>query len=207
MDSYRVPWQQALSEYEEKKSRFIGQIFPVSEAEDASHLIKETQKKYWDATHNVYAYNLRNGVMRYSDDGEPQGTAGMPTLDILRKEQVYDVLCIVTRYFGGTLLGAGGLVRAYSKAAKLALETAGIAVMRSFASARIECPYSWLDAMRRQYNDFGARETGAEYGEDVRLKVIVPSGQYEGFSQRVSDISKGKVKPTWEKEDYLPQKE
>ena len=85
MDSYRVPWQRAQAEYEEKKSRFIGQIFPVSEAEDVIRLIKETQKKYWDASHNVYAYILRNGILRYSDDGEPQGTAGMPTLDILRK--------------------------------------------------------------------------------------------------------------------------
>jgi len=207
MDGYRVPWQKAQAEYTEKKSRFIGQIFPVSQADEAVRLIRETQKKYWDASHNVYAYILKNGVVRYSDDGEPQGTAGMPALDIFQKERVFDVLCIVTRYFGGTLLGAGGLSRAYAKTARLALDASGTAVMRPFASLRIDCPYPWLDAVRRQYAGFGASETGAEFGADVGLQVTVPAEKHEAFSLRIFDITNGSVKTKWEKEDFLPQKE
>ena len=109
---FRVPCREAEIEYIEKKSRFIGHIYKIQTAEQAQEILTAVRKQYWDATHNVYAYILQNGVMRFSDDGEPQGTSGMPTLEVLKKEAVFDVMCVTTRYFGGILLGAGGLVRA-----------------------------------------------------------------------------------------------
>ena len=108
MTNFKVPCQEAEAEYIEKKSRFIGHIYKVETPEQAQEYLRAAQKQYWDARHNVYAYILRNGVMRFSDAGEPQGTAGMPTLEVLKKEEVYDVLCVTTRYFGGCSWGPEG---------------------------------------------------------------------------------------------------
>lgn len=175
MKSFRVPAANASAEFVEKKSRFIGNIFKVETAEEATEIIKRMQKQFWDATHNVYAYVLENGVMRFSDDGEPGGTAGMPTLDVLKKEEVYNVLCVTTRYFGGTLLGAGGLVRAYSHAAKIALDAAGIAVMQPFTELSVVCPYGLLNVIRKQYEQFEAQEISAEFAADVALRIVLPT--------------------------------
>ena len=121
MDGYRTIRTAASAEFVEKKSRFIGHICPVTTQEEANEFIRQKKSEYWDATHNVYAYVLREGqTRRYSDDGEPQGTAGIPTLDVLLKEDLTDCVVVVTRYFGGTLLGTGGLVRAYSHGSKIA---------------------------------------------------------------------------------------
>ena len=126
MNEYFVPASDASAEFIERKSRFIGTIWKVETEEEALAHIKEMNEKHRDATHNVYAYIIKeNNIMRYSDNGEPQGTAGMPTLEVLRREGITNVLCVVTRYFGGILLGAGGLVRAYAHSAKIAL-TAGL---------------------------------------------------------------------------------
>lgn len=119
------PHRPAAETMIEKKSRFTGRIWPVETEEEALAHIKKTRDEFWDATHNVYAYIIKGGATRYSDDGEPGGTAGMPVLNVLRQAEISNVCCVVTRYFGGTLLGAGGLVRAYGRAAKLALDAAG----------------------------------------------------------------------------------
>ena len=143
LDSYRTLAKRAEAELIEKRSRFLAMASPVPHEEEALSLLQDARSKYWDASHNVYAYALREGQLRrFSDDGEPQGTAGMPVLDVLQKERVTDCIVIVTRYFGGVLLGVGGLVRAYTKAAKLALDAAGVVTMRRAAQCALVCDYA-----------------------------------------------------------------
>ena len=130
MKEYYVPTGESETEFTEKRSRFIGHVFPVETEEQARARIEQVKKRCHDARHNCWCYRLRSGVERYSDDGEPQGTAGQPMLNVFQREAVVDVCCVVTRYFGGVLLGAGGLVRAYTQSAKEALDAAGISVVR-----------------------------------------------------------------------------
>ena len=141
---YFVPFADyGEDKFEEKRSKFTGRLWHVETAEEAVAKIKEMRETYWDATHNCYAYILREGnVMRYSDDGEPQGTAGMPILEVLRHENLTDCVCVVTRYFGGILLGTGGLVRAYTQGAQVAVAAAGVQRMSLYTVALIACPYN-----------------------------------------------------------------
>ena len=125
MSEFRVPFAPAESEFVEKRSRFISHIWPVESEEQAQQYIKEMKTRYYDARHNCWCYRIGPAIARYSDDGEPQGTAGQPMLKVLEREEVTNVCCVVTRYFGGILLGAGGLTRAYSKSARDALAAAG----------------------------------------------------------------------------------
>lgn len=148
MEEYLIPTAFGQAEFVEKKSRFIGHIWPTeTEAEAISH-IEQMRKLHFDATHNVWAYVIQNGPVRFSDDGEPGGTAGMPTLQVLQKEGLFNVTCVVTRYFGGILLGAGGLVRAYTKGAKLAVDAAGKSIKRVWTCLYLPVPYSWYDRMK-----------------------------------------------------------
>ena len=130
MTEYYVPTGAGESEYVEKRSRFLGHVRLVENEEEARAFIAEMKKKYYDARHNCWCYLLKDGPERYSDDGEPQGTAGIPMLEVFRREGVTNLVCVVTRYFGGVLLGAGGLFRAYTKSAKDALDAAGRSVVR-----------------------------------------------------------------------------
>ena len=125
MDEYLVPTDFGQDEFVEKKSRFIGRVWPVETEAEALEKIQEMKKQHYDATHNCWAYVIKDGPMRFSDDGEPGGTAGNPMMQVLQRENLYNVVCVVTRYFGGILLGAGGLVRAYTKGAKIAIDAAG----------------------------------------------------------------------------------
>ena len=156
MKEYRTVSQEAKEEFTEKRSRFIGWIKPVKTEEEAIEYINAIKSQHWDAKHNVYAYSLREGqISRYSDDGEPQGTAGVPVLEVLTHSGVTDAVIVVTRYFGGILLGTGGLVRAYSHAASIALKSAGVVIMRPCHQALlhkfcIECFQSHL--LHLQYN-------------------------------------------------------
>ena len=148
-ESYLVPAGYGEGRYEDRKSKFIGDLYFVESQEQAIELLNEVKAKYRDARHHCYAYIIREGnYMRYSDDGEPQGTAGMPMLDVLRRENLTNVLCVVTRYFGGVLLGTGGLVRAYTKSTQLALENAGINEVNRYAVVLITCPYSLLGTVQ-----------------------------------------------------------
>lgn len=193
--NYRVPYSEASDEFIEKKSRFIGHIFKVTEAGQAIEIIKQLQKKYWDASCNAYGYIVEEGrVKRYSDDGEPNGTAGRPILEVLEKEGLYDVLCIATRYFGGVKLGAGGLTRAYGHAAKIAVDAAGVAVMQPFRRALIPCPYNLLDLVRSLLPEFEAEETGVEYAAGVELAVCMPEERYGAFCARLIDATSGGVR-------------
>ncbi len=194
MSGYLVPTKFGEAEFIEKRSRFIGRVWPVENEEEAVARIKEMREKHWDATHNVYAYIIREGgAMRYSDDGEPGGTSGMPTLNVFRAGEIYNVCCVVTRYFGGILLGTGGLVRAYSQAAKLALEAAGISRMDLWESTAAACPYSLYERVRRELEAAGAVIENIDYGADVTIEAFLTSGTSEKLNLRLADISAGNV--------------
>lgn len=193
MEEYLIPSQEAHAEFVERKSRFIGHIFPVETEEEALAALKSMREKYWNATHNVYAYIIKDGAMRYSDDSEPQGTAGMPVLEVLRREGLYNVLCVVTRYFGGILLGAGGLVRAYTKSAKIAVDAAGISQKRVWQTVLVPCSYNLFERLRTEVTDCGGMVQDVEYGADVTIHAILPQTATEHFLARVVDVSNGRA--------------
>ncbi|MBQ2328740.1 MAG: YigZ family protein [Oscillospiraceae bacterium] len=193
MESYRVPTRDSETEFIEKKSRFIGRIWVVETEEEALARLKEMRARHWDATHNVFAYIIHGGPMRYSDDGEPQGTAGMPVLDVLRGQNLENVCCIVTRYFGGTLLGTGGLVRAYGKAARDAVTEAGISVKRLWQKLDLILPYTYYERLRQQTERSGGQILDTEYGADICLHVILPADAAEDYLARVTDLTAGTV--------------
>ena len=194
---YFVPFADfGEDKFEEKRSKFTGQLWHVETAEQAVAKIKEMRETFWDATHNCYAYILREGnVMRYSDDGEPQGTAGMPILEVLRHENLTDCVCVVTRYFGGILLGTGGLVRAYTAAAKDALLDAGVNEMRQWASLRVTCPYNLYDRVRLEAEKRGAVFESTDYGADITLSLLLPEEAAEPFAQTLRELSAGRLVP------------
>lgn len=194
MTEYLIPSGYGEAEFVEKRSRFIGRVWVTEAEEEAVARIKEMRDKHWDATHNVYAYIIRDGgIMRYSDDGEPQGTSGMPTLNVFRGEGIQNVCCVVTRYFGGILLGTGGLVRAYSAAAKLALEAAGISVVRLWKEIVLACKYSQYEPVMKEIAAFDGLSTDVDYGVDVMITALLPEDKAEQFAARVFDITAGTV--------------
>ncbi len=196
MDSYIVPFQAAEAEMVEKRSRFIGQIWRVESEEEARAHIEAAKKKYHDARHNCWCYSIREGnILRYSDDGEPQGTAGQPMLNVFQREEVTNVCCVVTRYFGGILLGAGGLTRAYGGTAKLALNEAGISRMRLWAALAVPCAYSMYERMRLTVEQSGGIVTDTDFGTDVVLTVTLPAEDVEDFCAKVTELTAGTVEP------------
>ena len=192
---YLVPFAEyGEDKFEEKRSKFTGRLWRVETADEAVARIKEMRETYWDATHNCYAYILREGnVMRYSDDGEPQGTAGMPMLDVLRHEGLVNVCCVVTRYFGGILLGTGGLVRAYTKGAQIAVAAAGIQQMSRFSTLLIACPYNLLGVVQQVLPAHDCTVEDIDYGADVTLTVIQPVGGLDALNAALADATAGTV--------------
>ena len=173
MSDYLTLEKEAFDEFTEKRSRFIGYAKPVSTQQEAADFINKIKSKHWDATHNVYAYVLRNGQQkRYSDDGEPSGTAGVPVLDVLLKENLTDCAVVATRYFGGVLLGAGGLVRAYSHTSKIAVTAARIIKMSLCSVLLVECDYNFYGRLTTLIPSFGGITENADFGQphedDVR---------------------------------------
>ena len=194
MTEYIIPYQDAESEFTEKRSRFITHLYQVKTEAEARTRIEEMKKKYYDARHNCWCYLLREGgVVRYSDDGEPQGTAGQPMLNVFQREGVENVCCVVTRYFGGILLGAGGLVRAYTQSAKDALDAAGISVVRRWVAMEVPCSYAQFESMRREVLAFGGVVENVDYGADVVLSCLLPEERAEDFSARILDVSAGTI--------------
>ena len=194
MTEYYIPTGHSETELVEKRSRFIGQVWRVSSEEEARARIEETRKKHYDARHNCWCYRLREGgAERYSDDGEPQGTAGQPMLNVFQREEVTDVVCVVTRYFGGILLGAGGLVRAYAKSAKDALDAAGISVVRRWVSMEVPCTSARFEEVRREAARFGGVVENVDYGADVLLSVLIPEERSASFAAHLLDASAGTV--------------
>ncbi|MBQ8836801.1 MAG: YigZ family protein [Clostridia bacterium] len=182
--------------YEEKRSEFIGVATHIDTETDALTLIKRIKSEHYDARHNVYAYVCSSGnVQRYSDDGEPQGTAGIPVLDVIRKSGLEDVCVVVTRYFGGTLLGAGGLVRAYTAAAKMAIDKAGIVTYENFSEFRMELSYSDYQKILAKLPNFNAKIDNTDFGETVTLDVALRSANEEKFLSFVKELFYDKIQP------------
>ena len=194
MADYIIPAGYGEAEYIDKKSRFIGQVQHVESVSEAMAFIESVRKKYADATHNVWAYVLADGQMRWSDDGEPGGTSGQPTLNVFRSALVCDVACVVTRYFGGTRLGSGGLVRASSKAASMAREAAGRARMAEWRSIAVECTYAQYERVRRLLEGMGAADMDGSFGEFVTVSALLPLGAAQAVSARLTDMTAGSAR-------------
>jgi len=194
MQQYKLPISSAETVFIEKKSRFICNISPVSTEDDALAFLSSIRSKYRDANHNVYAYRLKTGnITRYSDDGEPSGTAGMPLLEAFMRQYVYDFCCVATRYFGGTLLGAGGLVRAYARCGTTALEEAGVGFMRELATCSLSIPYSLFELTKRLLIASDANITEEDFGADVVLKFVLPSEDVAELQRKVTELAAGAV--------------
>ena len=199
--------KEASASFTEKKSEFIGYACPCRTEQEALDFIAKIRKKHADARHNVYAYQIKeNNIMRFSDDGEPQGTAGMPVLDIIRKTGFTDACIVVTRYFGGILLGTGGLVRAYSHAAKLAAEAAHIITYERFITCEIICDYTDYDKIRAAFPSWGLLTDDTAFAADVTLRLAVRAPEYENFCAALVELTNGAVliEETGDRFDFLP---
>lgn len=193
MQEYKTVEKEASDFFIEKKSKFIGYAKPVKTQEEAVEFISKIKSKHWDATHNVYAYVLReNNIQRYSDDGEPSGTAGVPVLDVMLKESLVDVCVVATRYFGGTLLGAGGLVRAYSHTSKIALEAAGIITMAQCSVMSAEVDYSFYDRLNILLSDSSAVILNTSFSDKVCVEFSVKENTVDSLNSKLIDVSNGK---------------
>ena len=194
MNEYRIPASPGESELTEKRSRFLGHVRMVESEEEAKAFIAEMKRKYYDARHNCWCYAVRDGAERYSDDGEPQGSAGIPMLEVLRRRGVTNAVCVVTRYFGGVLLGTGGLLRAYTQSTADALDAAGIAVVRAWTEAEARCSYAQAERMKTEAAALGAVTEDVVYGADVTLKLLIPQEKTEAVQARLFDASAGSVR-------------
>ena len=193
MEEYLVPTAFGEDEFTEKKSRFIGRVWPVETEEEALEHIAAMKKQHYDATHNCWAYVIKDGAVRFSDDGEPGGTAGMPMVQVLQKENLFNVCCVVTRYFGGTLLGAGGLVRAYTKGAKIAIDAAGKSMKRVWSVLYIPCPYTFYERIKLETEAFGGIIRDTQFGAEVELEILVAQGDSQRFLDKIIDMTSGTV--------------
>ena len=181
-------------EFVEKRSRFIGYCKPVTTEQEAIDFINKIKKDHWDATHNVYAYSLREGqIKRYSDDGEPSGTAGMPALDVILKNDVVDVVVVVTRYFGGVLLGTGGLVRAYAKGCKVALEAAGIVTMELCSQCKISCSYNQYGKINTLVMQKGGYVDNCDFADNVIIDFHMPVDLVNSLNKSLADATAGEI--------------
>ena len=194
MSALKVPAGHGESEYIEKRSSFLGIVEPVSSEEEARAVIAAVKKQHRDARHNCWCFLIQGGAERYSDDGEPQGTAGIPMLEVFRKAGVSNAVCVVTRYFGGVLLGAGGLLRAYTKAAKDALENSGITEVIPVRELTLRCPYSLLERIRLEIAAAEAEILSTDYAADITLSIRIPEAKAVSFSERIFDLTSGTVK-------------
>ena len=193
MDGYKTVFLEATGEVTEKKSRFIATLRHVETNEDAFEFINAMRSKYYDARHNVYAYILKDGTKRYSDDGEPSGTSAMPSLNVLEGYELVDTAVVITRYFGGTLLGTGGLVRAYSQAVKTAVENAEIVTMCLCSCINITCDYSLWERIRKASEDIGAVIDNVDFAADVTVYISLKKELTEQLIESVTELSDGRA--------------
>jgi len=191
---YRTCIKEASKEYEEKKSVFIGQIKRVYTEKEAKEFIDKTRKKHREASHNPFAYTLgeKKLIMRYSDDGEPQGTAGMPILTCINNKDITDVVVVVTRYFGGTLLGAGGLVRAYTKASSLVIDESGIIEVVEGVEIGIVMNYDLLGKFQHSFSENEIHIENIVYTDKVKIICLVEARRVDFIKKIASEISNGK---------------
>ena len=203
MKEYLVPTGDGEAQFIERRSRFIGHIFLTETEEEALARLKQMREQYWDATHNVYAYIIRDGATRFSDDGEPGGTAGMPIYDVLSKNGITDVVCVVTRYFGGILLGTGGLVHAYSKGASMTLANAEIVNMEVADSLKISCDYTMYGIVNSVLPEFESIIRDTEFTDSVCIYADVKTELTESLTAKLIDRCNGKVKIEKLKSGYV----
>ena len=198
---YQTAAREAEDAFVERRSRFIGAICPVQTEEDALAFVAKRKKAHWDATHHVYAYVLRQeGIRRYSDDGEPQGTGGVPVLEVLEREGLTDVAVVVTRYFGGILLGAGGLVRAYSHGAKLAVDAAVRRHMNPCTVLELCFGYDWYGKISYLLPRYNAQTLESDFGAQVRLRLMMTSDKVPAFQKEITELTAASVLPQTVKE-------
>lgn len=201
---YKTVQSESKGEFVEKRSRFIGYCKPVTTEQEAVDFINSKRAEHWNATHNVYAYSLREGnIKRYSDDGEPSGTAGMPVLDVILKNDIYDVCIVVTRYFGGVLLGTGGLMRAYSQGAKTALEAGGVVLMQSCAVCGVRCSYNQYGKVSSLITELGGTTDDTIYGADVTIKFHIKPEILSSLNKKFADATAGEVLASSDSEEYF----
>lgn len=209
MSSYKTLHKFGSDEYIVEKSTFIGYAKPINTEEEAIDFVNEIKKKHKDATHNVWAYTVGENmnIQRYSDDGEPQGTAGIPTLEVIKKEDLRDVVVVVTRYFGGTKLGAGGLVRAYTKGAKIGIE-AGIVIEKvKYTEVRIKIEYTQLGKIQNEIMNLGFTVKDTIYSEDVEIIVYSKVEDVQSLTERMIDITSATADVSLGDEYYLSEKD
>jgi uncharacterized YigZ family protein len=191
---YSSPLKSAVVSFTEKKSEFIGHIKPVTGEREAQGFIEEVRAANRKANHNCYAYILReSGITRYSDDGEPSGTAGVPILEVLTKNGLTDAVCVVTRYFGGIMLGAGGLVRAYSKAASLAAAEAGVRVFSPARVLTVTLEYPLYSKVERVFTREGLQVEARDFGENVTLTLVIREETADAFIEELTEACNGAV--------------
>lgn len=208
MSSYKTLHKFGVDEYIVEKSTFIGYAKPIKTEEEAIAFVNEIKKKHKDATHNVWAYTVGENmnIQRYSDDGEPQGTAGIPTLEVIKKEDLRDVVVVVTRYFGGIKLGAGGLVRAYTKGAKVGIE-AGIVIEKvKYTEVKIKIEYTQLGKIQNEIMNLGFTVKDTIYSDDVEIIVYSKVEEVESLKDRIIDITSGTADVSLGDEYYLSEK-
>lgn len=192
---YKTVKQRAQIELSEKKSRFIATVMPVKNQEEVDAFINELKKEYWNASHNCYAYQIgeRDEIQRFSDDGEPQGTAGKPILEVLKGEELRDTAIVVTRYFGGTLLGTGGLVRAYGRSAKEGVLAAGIVQRILMRRYIITIPYTLVGKIQYLIAERGYIIEDEIYTDEVTLHVLVEEDDCEAFEKQITEHTSGEA--------------
>ena len=201
---YKTVLENAGDEFVEKRSRFIGYCKPVKTEQEAIDFINEKRSEHWNATHNVYAYSLREGnIKRYSDDGEPSGTAGMPVLDVIVKNEIFDVVVVVTRYFGGVLLGTGGLVRAYSHGSKIAVEAAKPVIMQICLVCEARCAYNQYGKVSSLIIGVGAAVDDTVYESDVLVKFHIKPDLLGTLNKKLADATSGGVTVEQKDEQYF----
>ncbi|WP_449078587.1 IMPACT family protein [Ruminococcus sp.] len=201
---YKTVLENASDEFVEKRSRFIGYCKPVKTEQEAIDFINEKRSEHWNATHNVYAYSLREGnIKRYSDDGEPSGTAGMPVLDVIVKNEIIDVVVVVTRYFGGVLLGTGGLVRAYSHGSKIAVEAAKPVIMQNCLVCEARCAYNQYGKVSSLIIGVGAAVDDTVYESDVLVKFHIKPDLLGTLNKKLADATSGEVTVEQKDEQYF----
>ena len=205
-ERYRTIAREASDEVIIQKSRFIGHACPCATEEDALAFLRRMREEYRDATHNCYAYVIgaNQGIMRYSDDGEPTGTAGLPMMEVLKKREIVNCAVVVTRYFGGILLGAGGLVRAYTQGCAIALEAAGPVIMERTRGLYCEVPYPVWDSLRHALETETARMDQIEYSDRISFRLLMKEEDAEAMLERLNNVTGRKLEVVLSEESYEP---
>ena len=206
MSGWRVPFEDVETEFTEKRSRFLTNLWRVSTEAEARAHIEEIRRRHYDARHHCWCYLLREGggTVRYSDGGEPQGTAGQPMLNVFQRQEVTNLCCVVTRYFGGVLLGAGGLTRAYSRGARDALEAAGTARVSLWTLWDVPCTYPLFERLKLEIAALGGVLREAEYGAEITLRTAFSPEGAAAFAARLTELSAGQLAMSPAGEEYLP---